>query len=309
MVYYSLPTCRLRKKTKTKELSKTPANYESRFYKTLDDSFNKSFDTYFQRDVLSKAPNQDVKNYLLPTSDFGKGMQDDINMYVTRDRLNNASFRQKLDCIAKNIFRRQNPLELVFKNISTFDAQNPIIRSLLREIDVEKKDIDSKLFKKAPNVTDVLLKARLDPLKRDNDDNNIPPPTPPPTNFPSPTNYPNTNLPPSGLPPDLFQAIPPPPPSFPPTYFSLPANNNEPPTIGNVIKFGEIKAVKGKQELPRVENEIDALMKSIPSPPRLELDDEILNVLKDAENVINNGFVKVEENDDKDIQRLRMNIF
>ena len=37
-------------------------------------------------------------------------MQDDITMYVTRVRLNNASFRQKLDPIAKNKFRRENPL-------------------------------------------------------------------------------------------------------------------------------------------------------------------------------------------------------
>ena len=28
-------------------------------------------------------------------------MQDNINLYITRDRLNNASFRQKLDLIAK----------------------------------------------------------------------------------------------------------------------------------------------------------------------------------------------------------------
>ena len=39
-------------------------------------------------------------------------------------------------------------------------------------------------------------------------------------------------------------------------------------------------------------------MKSIPSPPRLELTDENLNVLNDGENVINDDFVKVEENDD-----------
>ena len=38
---------------------------------------------------------------LLATSDFAKRMQDDINLYVTRDRLNNASFRQKLDQISK----------------------------------------------------------------------------------------------------------------------------------------------------------------------------------------------------------------
>ena len=87
--------------------------------------------------------------------------------------------------------------------------------------------------------------------------------------------------------------------------FRLPTNNNQSPTIENVTKFGEIEAVKGEQELPKVKNEIDELMKSIPSPPRLELTDGILNVLKDVENVINNDFVRVGENDDKDIQKIK----
>ena len=125
-------------------------------------------------------------------------------MYVTRDRLNNASFRQKLDPITKNIFRRQNPLELTFKDISTFNEQNPIIGGLLREIDVGKKDLDSELLKKPSNVTDVLLKFRLDALQRENDNNNnnsninnnnniFPPPLPRSTFFP-----------PSPLPPRNF---------------------------------------------------------------------------------------------------------
>ena len=66
-------------------MSKIPANYVSSFYKTLDAPLNKSFATYFQRDLLAKAPSEDVKNYLLVTGDFGKDIQDDINMYVTRD--------------------------------------------------------------------------------------------------------------------------------------------------------------------------------------------------------------------------------
>ena len=49
-------------------------------------------------------------------------MQDDINLYVMGDRFNNPSFMQKLDPITKNIFRRQNPLELIFQDISTSDA-------------------------------------------------------------------------------------------------------------------------------------------------------------------------------------------
>ena len=55
---------------------------------------------------------------------------------VTRDRINDVSFRQKLDPISKNILKGQNPLELVFEDISAFDAQNPIVGSLLREIDL-----------------------------------------------------------------------------------------------------------------------------------------------------------------------------
>ena len=71
-------------------------------------------------------------------------MEDDINVYVTRDKLNNVSFRQKLDLIEENIFRRKNPLELVFMKISTFDAQNPVAGSLLKELDLGKKGIGTQ---------------------------------------------------------------------------------------------------------------------------------------------------------------------
>ena len=83
----------------------------------------------------SNIPTEDVQKYILATSDFAKGIQADINHYVTRDRINDASFRQKLDPMSKNIVRRQDPLELVFEDITTFDAENPIVGPLLREID------------------------------------------------------------------------------------------------------------------------------------------------------------------------------
>ena len=69
---------------------------------------------------------------------FAEGMQTDINNYITKDRINNASFRRKLDPIKKNILRKQNPLELVFQDISTFDVENPIFGSLLRESILKK---------------------------------------------------------------------------------------------------------------------------------------------------------------------------
>lgn len=72
-----------------------------------------------------------MQKYILATSDFAKSIQTDINHYVTRDRIIDASYRQKLDAISKNIIRRQNPLELVFEDILTFDAENHIVGSLI----------------------------------------------------------------------------------------------------------------------------------------------------------------------------------
>ena len=101
---------------------------------------------------------------------------------MTKDRINNASFRQKLDSISKNI-RGQNLLELAFDNISTFDAENPIVGSLLKELGVGKKEIASELLKKVPRPP---IRKRLEKLKnrpepKDDDDNfNLsPPPSPP----------------------------------------------------------------------------------------------------------------------------------
>ena len=96
-------------------------------------------------------PNEDVKNFLLVASKFGQEMQGEIDLYITKDRLNKASFRWKFDPISKNMFRNQILLELVFKDISTFHAQNSIISSLIPETDIGKKDVFSKIIGKVPN--------------------------------------------------------------------------------------------------------------------------------------------------------------
>ena len=92
----------------------------------------------------AKIPSEDIQKYILATSDFAKGMQNDINHYVTHGRINNASFRQNLDPIGKNILRKRNPLELVFEDISTFDAENPITGSLLAH---QHLQVDTRRFK------------------------------------------------------------------------------------------------------------------------------------------------------------------
>ena len=67
-------------------------------------------------------------------------MQTNINNYVTRDGINNASFRQKLDPIKRDILRRQIHSNFVFEDILTFDAENPIVEYLLRDFDGGKKN-------------------------------------------------------------------------------------------------------------------------------------------------------------------------
>ena len=137
------------------------------FYRNLADSIDTSSDFYSRIADDANIPKEDVQKYLLATSDIAKSIQIDINHYVTRDRINDTSFRQKLDPISKNILRRQNPLELVFEDISTFDAENPIVGSLLREIDIKKKQSDSDFIKSLPSQPgkEFEIQKRLDRLK------------------------------------------------------------------------------------------------------------------------------------------------
>ena len=122
----------------------------------MADNVDNTSDFYSTITADADIRREDVQKYILATSDFAKSIQIDIKHYVTRDRINDASFRQRLDPISKNILRRQNPLELVFEDISTFDAENAIVGSLLREIDVKKKKNQShsdfiKLLPSHPN--------------------------------------------------------------------------------------------------------------------------------------------------------------
>ena len=149
--FYSLPAGKLYKKKSWK----IPW-YIGRFYRNLADNI----DNFLGRDFYGKIandyeiPSADIQNYILTTHEFAKGMQIDINHYVTKDRISN-SFRQKLDPISKNILRRQNPLELVFEDISTFDAENANVGSLLKKLDIWKNDTASELITKAPRLPGV----------------------------------------------------------------------------------------------------------------------------------------------------------
>ena len=118
--FYLLLTNKLYKKENTKRLKNFPAGYVGNFYRNLAENIDNFIGSDFYTRIAADAniPREDVQKYILATSDFAKSMQNDINHYVTRDRINDDSFRQKLDP------------ELVFEDISTFGAENPIVGSL-----------------------------------------------------------------------------------------------------------------------------------------------------------------------------------
>ena len=68
-----------------------------------------------------------MKKYLLATIEFGQEIQGEIDLYVADNSLK---------------IRNQNPIELLLKDIKRFNAQNPVIGSFIREIDIGyKKDL------------------------------------------------------------------------------------------------------------------------------------------------------------------------
>ena len=199
-------------------------------------------------------------------------MQTDINHDVIGDRINNASFRQKLDPISKNILRRQNPLELVFEDVSTFDAENRIVGSMLRELDVGKKDTRSELIKKAPGSPglDFIVQKRLNKLQESSSRRNhlSPHPSPPPSSFFQPP-------PPPSPPPSPFcgaeQHVPSPqPPQSPTSNFNLPPPPPFPPT-DHFFRSHVLTKEKKEEEEEKKIDQIDENIYELLDLPKLEL--------------------------------------
>ena len=99
MSFTSLLTGELFKKPEKKKLKNFPADYVGKFYRNLADNVDTFLGSDFYGRISNDAdiPSEDVQKYILATSDFAKGMQTNINHYVT-----SASFRQTLDPISKD---------------------------------------------------------------------------------------------------------------------------------------------------------------------------------------------------------------
>ena len=135
--FISLLCNRIHKREETKKLN-PPSNFVESFYKDFLDGIDFSQNNDFQQQLVNNPLRKDIKKFLLAASDIVEEIQGELDLYVTNNRLNEASFRKRLDPISKNIIRNKNPIELLFKDAKHFDAQNPVIGSLIKEVDVGK---------------------------------------------------------------------------------------------------------------------------------------------------------------------------
>ena len=98
MVLYLCHETEYTKKKETKTLN-LPSNFVESFYKDWLDRIDFSQDTDFQQKSINEPLSKDVKKFLLATSDFGEEIQGELDLYITNNRLNEASFRRRLDPI------------------------------------------------------------------------------------------------------------------------------------------------------------------------------------------------------------------
>ena len=90
----------------------------------------------------------DLKKWLLATSNYGNEIQQDLNAIVGHDeKFNNAIVRHALDLKDEAIFCKLNPINVTFSDMKKIDQINPVIGKLASQVK-ESKLIDYKLTKK-----------------------------------------------------------------------------------------------------------------------------------------------------------------
>ena len=120
----------------------------------------------------------DLKIWLLATSDYGEEIQEDLNAIVGYDeKFNNVIVRHALDLKNEAIFRNPNPLNVTFRDVNKFDLVNPVIGKLatqvkastLTDYELTKKKLGQGETDKLQNRFDLVKEGLSDIINKDND--------------------------------------------------------------------------------------------------------------------------------------------
>ena len=98
-----------------------------------------------------------MQKYLLATGLMQDTMQENLNMVVTDGNFNNASVRRELDTKYPSVTKKSNPIDAAFKDKAKFDVQNPVVGSLIAQVQKNKAKEKAylKLLGQAPAVVDI----------------------------------------------------------------------------------------------------------------------------------------------------------
>ena len=113
-----------------------------------------------------KIDNLALQKYLLATDLLQDTIQENLNMVARDDNFNNASVRRELDTKYPSVMKKSNPIDAVFKDKALFDVQNPVVGSLVAQVQENKakERADMKQLRKAPSITDINIGKRLKEL-------------------------------------------------------------------------------------------------------------------------------------------------
>ena len=110
--------------------------------------------------------NLSLQKCLLATGLLKDNIQDSLDMIVTDGKIKNASVRRVLNNKYPLVMKKS--IYIVFKDKAKFDTQNPIIGTLLAQIQSGKtkneKAIENQL-KGAPSIKDLQIAEQLEQLK------------------------------------------------------------------------------------------------------------------------------------------------
>ena len=82
-----------------------------------------------------------LQKFLLATDLLQDSIQENLDMIVTDGGFNNASIRRALDTKFPSVTKKPNPVEVIFKDKSKFNVQNPVVSLLIMQVVDNKKKI------------------------------------------------------------------------------------------------------------------------------------------------------------------------
>ena len=122
-----------------------------------------------------RVDDEALQKYLLTTDLLQDTIQENLNMIVTDGGFNNASVCRELDTKYPSVMKKSNPIDAIFKDKVKFDMQNPVVGSLIAQVQENKKREREYLeqLSGAPSVTDIDISRRLKELKDFNEGRDI----------------------------------------------------------------------------------------------------------------------------------------